>query len=296
MAKPLDARIAAALSQDARAATVADLLTELTAQIDEAQADHDRQDEISKSATATEDEAEAAADQVGKLSRRIVRLAAKRDQLQTRHSELLASDRRKAATDRHTAAKARRDELVADLQRDVPGLFDKLVDYFERIQASDAECEGLGDPGYGLERLESAEALARGCGSHFRHEAGPIMRLTQIRLPQFDASKGGRNAWPVQHNPYAAVMEEQQSAAQRRLAEQQRTARETQNYLITPPNHPRFEVFVETQTRRLRVTSRPVTALMTPFQVEVARSVGLEVQPAPAGQTIGMPSSGEFLS
>jgi hypothetical protein len=296
MAKPLDARIASALSQDARAATVADLIAELTAQIDATQADHDRLDKVSKSATATEDEAEAAADEVAKLARRVVRLVAKRDQLEARHSELLASDRRKAAADRHAAAKARRDELVAELRRDMPGLFDKLVDYLHRIVASDAECQGVGDAGYGLERLESAEAMARGCGGHFRNEVGPIMRLTQIKLPEFDASKGGRNLWPAPFNPMAAVMEAETRERQRRHAERERIAAETKNYCITPPNVARFQAVVETQVGRKRVTSSPINARMTPAQVEAARADGLTVELAPDGQTYGMPQSGAFLS
>lgn len=296
MAKPLDARIAAALSQDARAATVSDLIDELSAQIDATKAEHDRLDSVSKSATVSEDEAEAAADEVAKLARRVVRLEAKREQLRARHADLLASDRRKAATDRHAAAKARRDELVADLQREVPGLLDKLVEFLERIEASEAECQGLGNPGYGLETLESAEALARGCGSHWRNGVGtPIMRLTQIRLPEFDASTGARTLWPASRpDPLHAYMQGEQEERQRRHREQERRRAETKNYRITPPDTPRFETTVETQTGRRRITSRPIVDLMIPEQVEAARAAGLTVEIAPPGQTIGMPQSGNF--
>ncbi|WP_066277143.1 hypothetical protein [Blastomonas sp. CCH1-A6] len=297
MAKPLDARIASALSQDARAATVADLIDELAAQIDATKAEHDRLDAISKSATASEDEAEAAADEVTKLARRMVRLEAKREQLRARHADLLASDRRKAATDRHTAAKARRDELVADLRREVPGLLDKLVEFLVRIEASEAECQGLGNPGYGLEMLESAEALARGCASHWRNGFGsPITRLTQMRIPEFDASTGARNLWPVPHNPMASVQQAEAAERQRRHLEQERRLAETKTYRITPPETPGFQAIVETQTGKKRVTSSSLIARMTPAQAGAARTAGLAVEPAPDGQTIGMPQSGAFLS
>ncbi|WP_060979205.1 MULTISPECIES: hypothetical protein [Pseudomonadota] len=296
MAKPLDARIAAALSADARAATVADLLLELTAQIDDAQAEHDRLDGISKSAIATEDEAEQAADQVAKLARRMVRLEAKRDQLKTRHDELLASDRRKAALDRHAAAKQRRDALVADLQADMPRILNELVDYLDRIKASDAECQGLGEPGYGLERLESAEALARGCGGNFYHGQMPVPRLTGIKIPEFDASSGARLAWPPRDNSAAEVMSQVQAEARRRSEQKAARERETKNYQITPPDHPGFAVSIETQSGVRRITSQPVIALLTPYQVELAEGFGLKVEPAPAGKTMGMPQSGAFLS
>jgi hypothetical protein len=126
MAKPLDQRIAAALGASARAATVSSLIDEVQDAMQACQAEHDRLDALSKSATAAEDEADDAADQVFKLSRKLVRLAAKRDQLQARHDELMTSERRErlAAKQRLEAQNAQwRDCIVtppADCANSIP--------------------------------------------------------------------------------------------------------------------------------------------------------------------------------
>ena len=67
MSKPLDARIASAMGQGARIATVLALIEEVDAAISETRVEHDRLDALSKSATAAEDEADAAADDAANL-------------------------------------------------------------------------------------------------------------------------------------------------------------------------------------------------------------------------------------
>jgi N-methylhydantoinase B/oxoprolinase/acetone carboxylase alpha subunit len=96
MPKPLDARIAAAMSNDARAATIADLITDVEAGIAACEAERDRLDILSKSATATEAEADAAGDAATKLARKAIRLSAKCDRLRGRYNGLIdARDRKK---------------------------------------------------------------------------------------------------------------------------------------------------------------------------------------------------------
>lgn len=293
MAKSLDDRIAAALGANARAATVSSLINEVQAAMQACQAEHDRLDALSKSATAAEDEADNAADQVFKLSRKLVRLEAKREQLKARHADLLASDRRKAVIERHAAAKARRDELVADLQREMPGLLGKLVEFFERIEDSEAECQGLGNSGYGLEVLECAEALARKCPGNFYIQSTPIKRLTKMVIPSFYPDSGAALAWPIDHG--AAERQRIAEAERReRLAAKQRLEAQNAQWrdcIVTPPHDCANSIAISTYRGEMRVQRDPKQFKMTDEAIADARAKGCDVELLPPGKTLGMPSS-----
>lgn len=198
MAKPLDERIAAAFGATARATTVADLITELDASIADAQAEHDRLDAISKSATTSETEADAAADQVAKLSRRIARLTAKREQLDQHHAALINSERQQRLRKGYDEALARRDKLAVDLRDRWPELVSEIVSLLDRIEASDAEIAVVNRAlPSGAKRLESAEYLARKC------KGLPSGRFTDIRLLSLDGTGFNEYAWPRHTNPMA---------------------------------------------------------------------------------------------
>lgn len=198
MAKPLDERIAAAFGPTARAATVADLIAELDASIAEAQTEHDRLDAISKSVTTSETEADAAADQVAKLSRRIARLTAKREQLDLHHAALINSERQQRLRKSYDEALARRDELAADLRERWPELVSEIVGLLGRIEANDAEIAMVNRAlPSGAKRLESAEYLARKC------KGVPTGRFGDIRLRSLDGTGFDEFAWPRHTNPMA---------------------------------------------------------------------------------------------
>lgn len=204
MAKPLDERIAAAMSPDARIATVAELITEVAAAIGDAKAEHDRLDGISKSVTASEAEADAAADATATLNRKIIRLTAKQEQLEQRHKELTESERQTKQRAEYEEIKGRRDTLAAELAERWPVLTGELAALLSRLEASDAECAHLnGKVSGGYERLTSAEATARECPGNFYDDAGPISRLYSTVLPSLRGKGQDKLTWPP-HRPFGS--------------------------------------------------------------------------------------------
>lgn len=211
MPQPLDARIAAAMSPGARLTTVAELIEEVTSEIVSVEAEHGRLDELSKSAVSTEAEADAAADDAVKLSRKIVRLTAKRDQLRQRRGEMFESERRKVAEAAWSAAKVERDQLAADLALRWPELQAEMISLLARLKASDANCEAVNrNRAYGLGVLVSAEVEARGCTGLYQHPTLPGLpmgALKDLRLPHFHTADVGISdtlAWPPAERSIAA--------------------------------------------------------------------------------------------
>lgn len=198
MAKPLDQRIVAAMGHGARATDIVGLIEEIGKSITEAEGRFKLADELSKSASASEDEAEAAADEAAKLSRKIVRLKAKQDQLRDRHIELQNSERSKRLKAEYAEVLQRRDQLAADLKERWPAICAELVELIERINASDTECHRINGSihGYGLERLISAEAVARGIVGHFYVANSPVFRFAQTKIASIDRTGLYDMAWP----------------------------------------------------------------------------------------------------
>ena len=196
MAKSLDDRISAAMGADARIATVADLIEEVGTVITQTEAEHGRLDALSKSATAAEAEADEAADCAAKLARKIIRLNAKRDQLTARHEELVDSERQKRLRAEYDQAKARRDELAAEITEVWPQLTGDIVALLRKLQASDRECAAVNRYRVG-DRLISAEAVARECPPTFSSALGPMLRFYSIRIPTLRGKGLEQMAWPV---------------------------------------------------------------------------------------------------
>ena len=200
MAKPLDDRITAALGKGARAATVADLQTELATLIAETTAERDRHAATAISPTVDEATADAAADEVPKLDRKIIRLGAKAGLLATRHAELMASERRRDALAEYAQVQERRDQLAADLTEQWPALTAAMIALMKRIDASDTECNRLGKV-YDAPALQSAEIVARQCGGF--HGGLPIARLADNDIEALlvdTAGKRGRPLWAAPRN------------------------------------------------------------------------------------------------
>lgn len=197
MAQPLDSRIRAAMGKDARLATVAGLVDEIGGEIDAARAEFARQDAVSKSATATEDAAESAADEAAKLSRRIVRLEAKQQQLGDRHTELENSESQQRVRVEREAVEARRDALAAELAERWPVITAEIVDLLTRLRESDFECARH-------RGLFSAEAVARKCAPSFYYAYGPMLRFERTRLPSLLGRDTEELAWPQWSTPGAS--------------------------------------------------------------------------------------------
>lgn len=297
MAKPLDQRIAAALGASARAATVSSLIDEVQDAMQACQAEHDRLDALSKSATAAEDEADDAADQVFKLSRKLVRLAAKRDQLQARHDELMTSERRERAVAEHEAVMARRDALVEDLKERVPQIFAELVDLFQRIQDSDAECDAINRSGgtmsYGLPWLDSAEAIARAVPGNFFAQGAPVMRLAQIKLPSFRPDGALVLAWPIDRElaQRQRIQAEELRIRQEAQAKKQADGQRWKLCIVTPPDGNAASIPVTTFRGKERLQRQPKQCRMTDEGIADAKAKGCDVQLLAPGQSLGMPAS-----
>ncbi len=204
MPKPLDERIAAAMSQDARIATVAELITEVGEEIKRDELERDRLDSLSKSATTSEAEADAAADQSVKLGRRVIRLNAKREQLEKRHGEIAKSDRQQRLQAEYKAAKERRDELASELAERWPALTDELISLLQRLEVSDRECHKV-NQSFTAVRLVSAEALARQCDPAFHDRGTGLRRLHTSELPAFRSDAFNLLAWPQPTGPGVAT-------------------------------------------------------------------------------------------
>lgn len=291
MPKPIDERIAAALAPGARAVTVADLISEVASLIETAKAERAAADRKATAFNTPEAEADAAADAVVKADRRVARLTAAKEQLEARHAELMASERRKRQVAEHAAIKERRDALVADLREAWPRIEAEIVALLHRIEASDAEIAAFqqgGSPA-GLEWLGSAEALARDVPGNWQWPSGgPIQRLTKIKLPTFD---GKDSAWPdlrPERERATALWAQQQ--AQLLAAKRQKEAHEARfkRYEIAPPTDKR-DRHVDCYHGRVEVVRRGAIR-MDDAQVEAARARGFVVKPLADGKIIGGPS------
>lgn len=291
MPKPIDERIAAALAPGARAATVAELVQEVAGLIETAKSDRAEAERKSTSFDTPEAEAEAAADSVVKIDRRITRLTAAQAQLEARHTELMASERRKRLVAEHAEIKARRDALVADLQARWPQIECEIVQLLHRIEASDAEIAAFQQGGVpaGLEWLGSAEALARDVPGVWAWPAGgPIQRLTKIKLPAFD---GKGTAWPDMRPEIeraTALQEQQRQQLLQAKRHKEAAAARFKMYEISPPAHSR-DRRVDSALGRVEIV-RSGWIRMDDAQVEAARARGFTVKPLAPGKTIGGPS------
>lgn len=295
MAKPLDDRITAAMSAGARASTVADLITEVAELIESTQRDRDEFDRKSKSTLTSEADADAAADEVIRLERRVARLNAKKTELENRHAALMASERRRTRLAEYAEIKARRDQLVADLQARWPAVTAEIVSLLSRIEANDAEIEAFqkGGAPSGCEWLASAEAVARDCpGNWYRPGGSPILRFTKIKLPSL--ADPGIPAWPDERAKIAArvaFVEEQRRVViadkERREAEAARWKR----FMITPPRdggRPRL-AFRGGEADLVRKGE----AWMSEEQAEAARAKGCTVELLKPNETVGLPQGGQ---
>ncbi|MBV2147437.1 hypothetical protein KRZ98_03940 [Sphingobium sp. AS12] len=297
MAKPLDERIAAAMGDGARAATVAELIDEVSASVAISQAEHDRLDALSKSATASEAEADKAADDASKLSRKVVRLAAKRDQLQERYEDLLNSDRRRRAVEEHAAVNERRTKLVEDLRIDGPRIIGELVTLLDRIKSSEAECGALNKTrAYGLDWLDSAEAEARGCPATFCQPSGSqIPRLVNMKVPTFDASQTTELAWPVRDRTLALLQNMEQEARRQAHIKRQEEAARWKRYVVTPPTNNTAMFTIARQGGDVGVYRDVQILTLSSEMAEAARAKGCGVRPAADNESIGMPASVSVL-
>jgi len=199
MPKPTDERIAAALAQGARITDIAALIADVEIEIALAGSNAARLEALSLAPETVEADADEAADAGIKERRRVARLQAKVDTLHARIKEIEESNRSRARREARDAALERRNKLAIDLKARWPEISGEMVALFERIKASDAECEKHG--------IDSAEAIARECHPNFVlpgiHQYIP--RLGSVKVYGLDASTSQAityGVWPRHDSEY----------------------------------------------------------------------------------------------
>jgi hypothetical protein len=109
--------------------------------------------------------------------------------LADRQRQVEAEERNAARRREYDAAKAERDALAADLKARWPALSAEMVELLRRIVASDARLVGVNASlPAGADRLDAAEAVARGLASNFllpTTPAQPATRLASAMIPRF---------------------------------------------------------------------------------------------------------------
>lgn len=136
---------------------------------------------------AERDRDEAAAD-ADRISRTLHGLESEIAAIDLIVTNRLSTEKATKVRETREAALAERDALAAEIPKLYAEAAGKLIGLAQRIIASD---ENLRACGLGTEI--SAEAIARGCTGLFSLRGMPIIRLTQIRLPEFD---GINDLWP----------------------------------------------------------------------------------------------------
>lgn len=198
MAKPLADRLKAALSANARASDVSQLIEIVDGELSAATAEQAKFHAIAIDVGSSDTAADEAADAELKAARRITRLTGQREQLTARLAELADAERRRENEAAWAIVMAERDQLAADLAAEWPLIEAKIQSFLWRISLSDKKIGSTNT---------SAEAIARGCPAGFNHQGTPIQRLTQLTLPSFNfAASAFHPAWPPHHREFDQVM------------------------------------------------------------------------------------------
>ncbi|MEI5687749.1 hypothetical protein [Sphingomonas kyungheensis] len=189
MAKPLSERLKAALSANARASDVAQLIDIVNAEIVTATADQAKHHAIAVGVGSSDKEADEAADAENRAARRVVRLTGQREQLEDRLAEITAAEKEREWARVAEERAAEKAQLVADLKAEWPLLEAKMVHLLWRIAIFDKHSN------------DGAEAAARECRGNFYAPSGPIPRLISIDLPRFEGDHTTL-AWPPRRQEY----------------------------------------------------------------------------------------------
>ncbi len=215
MAKPLNERIANALSNDnVRTHDLEKLIGEIEGERDRLTAAHAAASSESVDFALNEADREDAAAKAGKYARGAETLANALVRIRERLDERRESENSQAAETERAAAIAERDALAKEFGAFVPQALDRLVDLLRKVAANEQRLRAAGaaEP--------NAEAKARGV-TGFLGYAGQVESYSKMKIPAY--SKAGR-MWPVdEHSRIAAQVAADYSA---NLARQKAEARE----------------------------------------------------------------------
>ena len=116
------------------------------------------------------------------------RVARMVEALRTRAADLARAETQTARQAAYDAALAERDVLAADLKARWPKLSVEMVELLRRLVASDANLVSVNaNLPAGVDRLASAEAIARGAPPSFYLNGQPMLRLAGATIPKFEA-------------------------------------------------------------------------------------------------------------
>ncbi|MBT2133953.1 hypothetical protein KK137_06365 [Croceibacterium sp. LX-88] len=280
MAKPLDERIASALSTDrVTITTLEELIPEAEAEHKRLVVAHARNSADSLDFALSEDDREDAARKSERANRNAIALAKALEQLRTKLATKRESDSRRAAEANRTAALAERDEL-ADRFRDlVPQAVADLVQLFAAIAQNAERLKALGL------HVRDAEAEARDVPGNWYMNSSPVDRFAEMKIPRLD---GPGRIWPAAPRSIPPAHQDQYGIAIQRAREERARWK---RYFVTPPE--KGEPTIATHSGESVVLS-PAIFLMNSEQVAEAKKAGCEVELAAANQRIGLPSGGSF--
>jgi uncharacterized protein YhaN len=194
----LDDRIAAAFADDAASRDIAVLIkeTERTVASSGEAAERARQHALDPLLSAEEVAAarrqmEDAAFQRERLQAAVTRLRERLEQVKGQEED----QRRWVA---YNKAKAKRDQLAAELADIYPAFAHRLAELLPRIAASDREIEYINNHARpsGAQRLLVAELVARGLEGFVNNSIQTPRIIEELRLPAFEYSPHERYVWP----------------------------------------------------------------------------------------------------
>lgn len=285
MAKPIDARIANALSNDRIGPA------DLTALIADANLERDRQLSLHQTNGAesfnlalSEQDRDDAAENAERAGRMANALASALQQLDDKLVAKRANEKSQAKEAKRKAAVAERDNLAIRIAAEWPVLIEHVVDILSAITANDERMRMLG-----LNEA-SAECIARGIPAHFYKGNISLAQLTKIKLPSFD---GERLAWPVPAAPAPAYDHEAVRAKLKARKDKQDKGEDANAnmsaFAFYSISHRQedgdpIEFFSFNPPRARRLHHVPIGCHLTPSEAERLKALGVTVTPinAPA--------------
>jgi|TARA_R100000501_G_scaffold10060_3_gene19961 hypothetical protein len=275
---PIADRIAAALTMPGPAADIPPLIDEARSALQAAEkvqtaARKRALDPVSgaKEASVAREEAEAARFEVERFEQCITSLTNRHKRLSTQESEAA-----REAEERETLKEC--DALVKDLREQVPPAIDTLVKLNVRIRELNEKMKRLR-----FRNEEFPEPKARDLPGNMYKNNTPIMKLTDIRLPDF---YGTTNLWPIDYQRLNAIEHAKTEEARRASAEASRAAAKAAErtrwqwvmvdnnqcgFAITGLKHREGEFGVRNNLSLFRE--------MDEAQIEAARKAGCNVSP-----------------
>lgn len=194
----LDERIAAAFGNGANSREVAAIIkeTEQTAISSGEAAERARKHALDPVLSA--EELAQARRQMEDAAFRRERLQVAVKKLRERLQQLRAQEEDHRRWVAYNKAKAKRDELAAELADIYPAFAHRLAQLLSRIASNDREIEYINNHARpsGAERLLVAELTARGLEGFVKNSVQTPRITEELRLPAFEYSAHERYAWP----------------------------------------------------------------------------------------------------